>query len=47
MFGDLPGSPVVETLLLLQGAQIRSLVREIRSHMPWGMAIKRGWGAEC
>ena len=32
MFGDFPGGPVVETLLLLQGARVLSLVRELRSH---------------
>ena len=26
---DFPGSPVVKTLLLLQGAQVQSLVREL------------------
>ena len=34
----MPGSPVVKTLLSLQGAQVQSLVRELRSHMPHGTA---------
>ena len=28
---------MVKTLLLLQGVQVQSLVRELRSHMPYGM----------
>ena len=32
-FRDLPGSPVVKTVLPLQGALVQSLVRELRSHM--------------
>ena len=42
MFGDFPGGPVVATLLLLQGAPVRSLVRKLRSHMPQDMARKEG-----
>ena len=34
---DFPGGPVVKTLLL-QGVQVQSLVGELRSHMPYGMA---------
>ena len=30
---DFPGSPVVKTQLLMQGAQVQSLVREQGSHM--------------
>ena len=26
----------------MQGVQVQSLVRELRSHMPWGAAIKKG-----
>ena len=33
---DFPGGPVVETVLLLQRARVRSLVREVRSHTPCG-----------
>ena len=34
-----PGSPIVKTLCFsLQRAQVPSLVRELRSHMPRGMA---------
>ena len=34
---DLPGGPVVKILSFhCRGAQIRSLVRELRSHMPHG-----------
>ena len=29
---DFPGSPVAKTLLSLQGAWVRSLVRELRAH---------------
>ena len=36
---DVPGSPVVKILvLLMQEAWIRSLVREIRYHVPCGAA---------
>ena len=31
---------MVKTVLPMQGAQVQSLVRELRFHMPWGMAIK-------
>ena len=35
--GDFPGGPVVEdSMLLLPGEQVRSLVGELRSHMPRG-----------
>ena len=33
---DFPGGPVVQTVLLLQRAWVRSLVRELRSHTPCG-----------
>ena len=29
---EFPGSPLVRTTLLLQGAQVQSQVRELRSH---------------
>jgi len=35
---DFPGSPVVKTLLPLQGAWVQSLVQELRSCVPHGMA---------
>ena len=38
LWGNFPGSPVVKTALLLQRAWVRSLVRELRSLMPHGMA---------
>ena len=31
---DFPGGPVVKNPLAMQGMQVRSLVRELRSHMP-------------
>ena len=37
-FQDFPGSPVVKTALSYQGAQVPSLVRELRSCMPRGLA---------
>ena len=37
-FQDFPGSPVVKTALSCQGAQVPSLVREIRSCTPPGLA---------
>ena len=37
-FQDFPGSPVVKTALSCQGAQVPSLVRELRSCMPRGLA---------
>ena len=37
---DFPGSPVVKTALLLQGAQVQSLVVELRAPMPHGKAKK-------
>ena len=38
---DLPGSPVVKTVIPLQGASVLSLMREIRSHMLHGSDKKR------
>ena len=35
---DFPGSPVVKTVLSCQGAQVPSLVRELRSCVPRGLA---------
>ena len=34
---DFPGSPVVKTVLPKQGAQVQSLIRELRAHMPLGL----------
>ena len=39
--GDLPGSPAVDSALPLQGAQVQSLVEELRSHLPYGAAINK------
>ena len=36
--GGRPGGPVVKTALPLEGAWIQSLVWELRSHMPGGVA---------
>ena len=38
---DFPGGPAVKVLFSLQGAQVRSLVRKLRSHIPCGVAKKR------
>jgi len=38
MCGDFPSGPVGKTVLPLQGAWVPSLVRELRSRMPHGMA---------
>ena len=35
---NFPGGPVVKTVLPLQGEEVRSLVRELRSHMPRNIA---------
>ena len=35
---DFTGDPVVKTALPVQEAWVRSLVRELRSHMPYGAA---------
>ena len=35
-----PGSPVVETALPMPGAQVRSLIRELRSDTSQDMALK-------
>ena len=40
-WGDLPGGPVVRTLLLLPAAWVRSLVRKLRSRKPHGMEKKK------
>ena len=37
---DFPGSPVIKTVLPMPGAQDRSLVRKLRSHMLHGAANK-------
>ena len=36
---DFHGGPVVKTLLSLQGAQVRPLVGELRSHKMYGKKI--------
>ena len=33
---DFPGGPVIKNPLSKVGAQVWSLVRKLRSHMPWG-----------
>ena len=39
---EFPGGPVVKKPLLpMQGVQVQSLVRELRSHVPWGVAKKQ------
>ena len=38
---DFPGSPVVKTAIPLQGIRVWSLVGELRSHMPRGLAKKQ------
>ena len=40
MGGNFPGSPVVKTLLSNVGDIILSLIRHIRSHMPWSQRTK-------
>ena len=35
------GSPVVDSVLPLQGRPDQSLVGKLRSHMPWGMEKER------
>ena len=44
--GDFPGGAVVETVLPLQEAQVRSLVGELRSHMLHGTDKKKRAGVE-
>ena len=44
--GDFPGGPVVKTALPLQGAQVRSLVGELGSHMPRSTAKKKMYKIE-
>ena len=38
---DFPGGPAVKAGLPVQGARIQSLVRELRSYVPHGMAKKK------
>ena len=38
---DFPGSPVVDSVLPLQGAWVQSLAGELKAHMPHGMAKKK------
>ena len=40
ILGNFSGSPLVKTLLPIQGVWVQSLVRELRSCMPYGMAKK-------
>ena len=40
MFGEFAGGPVVRTLLSLLRARVQSLVGELRSHNPHGVAKK-------
>ena len=40
-FGGFPGGPVVKTAFPMQGVQVWSLVRKLRSHMPHSMAKKK------
>ena len=44
---DFPGVPVVKTVLPLQRAQVLSLVTELRSHTPYGVAKKIKKGLRC
>ena len=37
-YRNFPGHPVVKTALPLQWAWLKSLIRELRSHMPHGIA---------
>ena len=41
IFGDFPSNPEVKTTLPMQGARVRSLVRELRSHILYGVAKKK------
>ena len=45
--GDFPVSPVVKTALSLQGSWVPSLMRELRSCMPWGVAEKKYCNTVC
>jgi len=38
---DFPDSPMVKTLLSMQGVQVPSLVEELRSHRPYGDTEKK------
>ena len=38
---DFLGGPVVKTVLPMHGAKVQSLVEELRSHMPRGMAKRK------
>ena len=39
---DLPCGPAVKKPLLpMQGVQVQSLLRELRSHVPWDVAKKK------
>ena len=44
---DFPGGPVVKTELPMQEAQVRFLLRELRTHMLNGMAKKKKKVPEC
>ena len=41
MLRGFPGGPVVKTALSMQRTQVRSLVGELRSHMPHGQKKKK------
>ena len=40
-YGGFPGSPMVRSVLPLQGAWVLTLVRELRSCKPHGVAKKK------
>ena len=40
-FRDFPGGPGLRICLLMQGAGVQSLVEELRSHRPLGMAKEK------
>ena len=40
---DFPGDPEVDSKLPVQGAQVQSLVRELRFNMPYGALAKMKW----
>ena len=40
IFRDFPSGPAVNSALPLQGVQFRSLVRELRTHVPCGLVEK-------
>ena len=42
-YRDFPGGPLVKTSHFHARAWVRSLVRELRSHMPHGAAKQKDW----